>query len=49
LSGLEKLGVTIMAISTFLNGLAMLAVSIGMPVTAAVFGALAFYTVGHIA
>jgi hypothetical protein len=29
--------------------LAVLAVSIEMPVTAAVFGALAFYAVGHIA
>jgi hypothetical protein len=49
LSGLKKLGVTIVAISTFLSGLAVLAVSIEMPVTAAVFGALAFYAVGHVA
>lgn len=35
-------------LSTFLSGLAVLAVSIEMPcVTAAVFGALAFYLVGH--
>jgi hypothetical protein len=32
---------------TFLSGVALLAVSFEMPVTAAVFGALAFYLVGH--
>lgn len=47
LSELEKLGVTIMAISTFFSCLAVLAVSIEMPVTAAVFGVLAFCLVGH--
>jgi hypothetical protein len=36
-----------MVMSTVLAALAMLAVSIEMPVTAAVFGALAFYAVGH--
>jgi hypothetical protein len=38
-----------MVMSTVLAALAMLAVSIEMPVTAAVFGALAFYLVGHVA
>lgn len=38
---------TSMLVSTFLSGLAVLAVSIEMPVTAAVFGALAFCLVGH--
>ena len=32
---------------TFLSGVAVLAVSFEMPVTAAVFGAVAFYLVGH--
>jgi hypothetical protein len=36
-----------MLLSTILSGLAVLEVSIEMPVTAAVFGALAFYLVGH--
>jgi hypothetical protein len=36
-----------MLVSTFLSGLAVLAVSIEMPVTAAVFGVLAFCLVGH--
>jgi hypothetical protein len=38
---------TSMLVSTFLSGLAVLAVSIEMPVTAAVFGVLAFCLVGH--
>jgi hypothetical protein len=33
--------------STLLGGLAVLAVSIEMPVTAAVLGAVAFYVIGH--
>jgi hypothetical protein len=41
--------IPVYAMSTVLAALAMLAVSIEMPVTAAVFGALAFYAVGHIA
>jgi hypothetical protein len=36
-----------MLLSTILGFLAVLAVSIEMPVTAAVFGALAFCLVGH--
>jgi hypothetical protein len=36
-------------VMSVLAALAMLAVSIETPVTAAVFGALAFYAVGHIA
>ena len=40
---------TIMLVSTIIGFLAVLAVSIEMPVTAALFGALAFYAVGHIA
>ena len=38
-----------MLVSTILGFIAIVAVSIEMPVTAAVFGALAFYAVGHIA
>ena len=40
---------TIMLVSTILGFIAIVAVSVEMPVTAAVFGALAFYVVGHIA
>lgn len=36
-----------MPLSTILGFLAVLAMSIEMPVTTAVFGALAFYLVGH--
>jgi hypothetical protein len=36
-----------MVMSTALAAFAVLAVSIEMPVTAAVFGALAFWLVGH--
>jgi hypothetical protein len=36
-----------MLLSTFLSGLAVLAVSFEMPVAAAVFGALALYVMGH--
>jgi hypothetical protein len=36
-----------MLLSTFLSGVAVLAVSFEMPVTAAAFGALAFCLVGH--
>ena len=36
-----------MITATALAAFAVLAVSIEMPVTAAVFGALAFYLVGH--
>jgi hypothetical protein len=36
-----------MMMSTVLSGVAVLAVSLEMPVTAAVLGAIAFYLVGH--
>lgn len=38
---------TIMLLSTVLSGLAVLAVSFEMTVTAAVLGAVAFWVVGH--
>jgi hypothetical protein len=36
-----------MLLSTFLSGVAVLAVSLEMPVVAAAFGALAFFLIGH--
>jgi hypothetical protein len=36
-----------MLASTFFGGLAVFSVAFEMPVTAAVFGALTFYLIGH--